>query len=571
MKQDIYETRQRAKDILEEAIKIWRNTPQSDYLEGIEEDPIFSLLTMVLAHQLNRLDLDLKFAKEEVVRDFVYSLVPDSLLTAFPASLVVSCMPIPKIDKIEMNENMAFSVNKLPTYFRPILRSTVYNLQVKSIRRRDGLTWNVAFTSPMPISNLSRFAFAITHADFDDLNVSLNGKPLPLIKPWNSYNLPFSSMFSTQTMVYNGKIENKAQTICYELFNKHNQRIFIIDKYDGEDSGSPRSNEISLDFQFYNVSSTFVFNANSLVLNPVVLANVDIETASLSKTNPIVRISGINYQEKDYSISKYFMYLLSPQDDQAFESSRLTVRSTWSERYTALKLSMMIQQLNDKLNTDFYAFHSLNNQEGMALLRKLTLMLKNLKAILSNNAKDESQGVYLKFLPDSKSEYSSMSATIDYLSTAGATINSYISGPFKITPPEYLDSSSIKIIGKPVLGKNPVETRNEKLTAAKYYFLTHDRIVTPADIKSYCRMELISNHGLGDFMINDIKIEHRRQKDWRQAPYEIFIKILLNDNKFLKTNFVNKIVQVEQEFAKTIESKSVNIYPIKVEIEIIKE
>ena len=115
MKQDIFETRQRAKEILEEAVKIWRNTPQSDYLEGIEEDPIFSLLTMALAHQLNRMDIELKSAKKEVVNDFIRSLVPDSLLKAVPASLVDYCLPLSSIDKINVNENMAFTVNSLPT------------------------------------------------------------------------------------------------------------------------------------------------------------------------------------------------------------------------------------------------------------------------------------------------------------------------------------------------------------------------------------------------------------------------------------------------------------------------
>ena len=53
MKQTIFETRQRASEILKETIAIWRQSDQSDYLEGIEDDPIFSLLIMALAYRAN--------------------------------------------------------------------------------------------------------------------------------------------------------------------------------------------------------------------------------------------------------------------------------------------------------------------------------------------------------------------------------------------------------------------------------------------------------------------------------------------------------------------------------------
>ena len=46
MKQTVFETRQRANEIQKETLAIWRQSDQSDYLEGIENDPIFSLLMM---------------------------------------------------------------------------------------------------------------------------------------------------------------------------------------------------------------------------------------------------------------------------------------------------------------------------------------------------------------------------------------------------------------------------------------------------------------------------------------------------------------------------------------------
>jgi len=60
MKQTIFETRQRANDLLKEAIAIWRQSDQSNRLEGIEDDPVFSLLMMALAYQANEADSEIE-------------------------------------------------------------------------------------------------------------------------------------------------------------------------------------------------------------------------------------------------------------------------------------------------------------------------------------------------------------------------------------------------------------------------------------------------------------------------------------------------------------------------------
>ena len=40
MNQKIFETQQRADELLREALTIWRKSVQNDFLEGIEDDPI---------------------------------------------------------------------------------------------------------------------------------------------------------------------------------------------------------------------------------------------------------------------------------------------------------------------------------------------------------------------------------------------------------------------------------------------------------------------------------------------------------------------------------------------------
>ena len=49
MKQTIFNTRQRAKEIIKEAIAVWEQSTNSEHLEGIEQDPVFSLFLTALA------------------------------------------------------------------------------------------------------------------------------------------------------------------------------------------------------------------------------------------------------------------------------------------------------------------------------------------------------------------------------------------------------------------------------------------------------------------------------------------------------------------------------------------
>ena len=42
MKQTIFETRQRADELMREAINIWRQSDMNDFLEGLETDPVLS-------------------------------------------------------------------------------------------------------------------------------------------------------------------------------------------------------------------------------------------------------------------------------------------------------------------------------------------------------------------------------------------------------------------------------------------------------------------------------------------------------------------------------------------------
>ena len=76
MKQEIFDTRQRAIELLEKSISIWRNSDHADKLEGVERDPVFSLLITALAYQANETDSDIERLKQDVLDEYARLLTP---------------------------------------------------------------------------------------------------------------------------------------------------------------------------------------------------------------------------------------------------------------------------------------------------------------------------------------------------------------------------------------------------------------------------------------------------------------------------------------------------------------
>ena len=76
MKQTIFETRQRAEELLREAINIWQQSDDNDKLEGLENDPILKLMITALAYQVNESISDLEAMKDEVLEEYAQLLPP---------------------------------------------------------------------------------------------------------------------------------------------------------------------------------------------------------------------------------------------------------------------------------------------------------------------------------------------------------------------------------------------------------------------------------------------------------------------------------------------------------------
>ena len=92
MKQTAFDTRQRANELLQEAAAIWRQSAHSNQLEGIERDPIFSLLMTALAYQANEIDSDIERIKQDVLEEYIKLMTPYEAGRPIPATAVVEAV-----------------------------------------------------------------------------------------------------------------------------------------------------------------------------------------------------------------------------------------------------------------------------------------------------------------------------------------------------------------------------------------------------------------------------------------------------------------------------------------------
>ena len=75
MKEDIYSTRQRATDLLNETLSIWQKGDHIDQLEGLAKDPVFSLLMTALAYRANEMDGEVERLRQMVKQADIDALV----------------------------------------------------------------------------------------------------------------------------------------------------------------------------------------------------------------------------------------------------------------------------------------------------------------------------------------------------------------------------------------------------------------------------------------------------------------------------------------------------------------
>ena len=572
MKQTIFETKLRADELLKKAIEVWRKSDQSETLEEMETDPVISLLMTALAYQANELENNLDQMKADVLEEFAHMLTPYETGHAIPATALVATALSEQLEEMEMGTQHIFTLGEQKVEFMPLLRSRVLNATLESTVRLDGRRWKVTLLFRSPVTDLSGFCFAIKNQNYRDVDVPIDGETLPIIKPWDYSDLPMSPCFSIDSIFYNRSMTCQPSPVSLDLFAWQNVRNYCVAKRQGgkDTKKQEGKRKLELIFEFSGIPDDFTFDKNSLVLNTVLLVNAKMHTATLSATNPIVRVAGFDTQAEDsYTFGRQFLHLLRPAEEQLFGDTPIEVRRMAGDRFNQGALVKMLNHLLNRYYSDFYAFQNIQEVVNDKVVHGLAEILQRLHNATKKKAALNVPGVYLMLQTPLASQPSPLiSLDVSYVTTAGASINDLLTSDSIFTPPTGFEGAATRLVTAPMLGVDEIRDNKIEASLRRYYMTTHDRLVTPADIKQFCYHQLLTRYNIVRDMVKSITISHRQQQESRQCGYEIMVEIVLMDNAFVKRGFTDKIQQVEVMLKSMMNVRSANIYPIQVMIRI---
>lgn len=568
MKQTIFETRQRAEELLREAINIWQQSDDNDKLEGLENDPILKLMITALAYQVNESISDLEAMKDEVLEEYAQLLTPYEIGHAVPATAAISTALLDPISELELNSSSSFTLNGTDYKFIPLLKTRLLNIKDISIVRIDGRRWKVTMNFSTPTNDLSGFAFAIKNQNFQDVNITLNRQQVPIAKPWDYSELPLSDCFGLDTIIYNRSQTFEASATCLDLFARQNVRIFVIRPHKQSQFTNVETDTFDLIFEFSGINDSFKFDKNNLILNPVILVNAELHNTTLSSQTPVIRVGG--YDKNDEQVNQQFLHAIRPSEEQLYGNSLIEIRRVAADRFNQGRLVKLLNAVIARYHSDYYAFQNLKGISGDKTMQALQEILSRLVDIARKDQLRQIPGIYILLRDTKLLQTKDGSVEVGYLTTAGAGINSSLNADCSFIVPTGLNSSQTHQIANPVMGSDEITEESAQASLSRYYIATCDRIVTPADIKLFCYNELLTRYGIIRDMIRQITVNRRQQIERNGPGYEIVVDILLADNPFVKRSFEEKVSLVEMLLQKMIEVRSTNIYPIVVTIQIEK-
>ena len=358
---------------------------------------------------------------------------------------------------------------------------------------------------------------------------------------------------------------------CLDLFARQNVRMYCVKSLSHKILPA-ETDSVDLVFEFSGIKDDFVFDKDNLILNSIILVNAEVHTADLSSATPIVRVAGYQSLGNEVdSSSQQFLHMLRPSTDQIFGHFPVEVRKMATDRFNQGRLVVLLNSLISHYYTDFYAFQSLREEANDKVIYSLIETLTRMRDAARANAEERIPGVYLMLNPRAADIRNDVSLSLTYVTTSGSAINAQLSDSSTFQPPAGFNNNSVRLIATPVPGSDEVRDQLEEATLSRYYMITNDRLVTPADIKLFCYTELMTRYGITRQMVKSITVSHRQQQERWEAGYEILVEIILNENTFIRRGFEEKIPQAETLMQAMISVRSANIYPIQVTIAIDKQ
>jgi len=491
---------QHRRQLIKEALERW---DERDELKDIERDPVIKLFFSALAYQSHTLSREISVFQDRVISEFRNKLIPYHLIKPFPAFSVIETQlgknkdeTIRPLTSFVVDERCIFEFGKNKMPFAPMFQTKILAAKItdNQIDESDH-SIQLTLSSKEIIEDFSGMSFYFEDSEaMPDIEISLNNQFLPLIKPDDCNNLPFTEWFQHHYLL---REENQLQYGNYdywqEFYVKNNIHIFYIDNYNCQKIKNTSLSPV-FKIHFKSKFELHEFQYHTIKINCIPIINVQKQSVTLNNNEPIKKLSA------DKSV---FLNLLVDENSES-TSKDFYIRHFGIERFNQDELLLMINDLFNRFLSDYYAFKDIEELKKGEKLENLYKDFREIWPVLMKNSDQNYSGAYAFLKLNKNLRFQNKNVLIDYLTTHCELANEIKSGEKAATVSEFLDKGGT-ILLRDTKGGRKEEYNEENLNhLARYNLLTKDRLVTVADLKAFCYRELkhkirnVSVHNTGN-------------------------------------------------------------------------
>jgi hypothetical protein len=448
-----------------------------------------------------------------------------------------------------INENCTFVFKS--AQFVPLIETKIINATVISIDRQEKNV-RVGLQTATPIESLAGMSIFIeTEKDIDIESIKFGTAELPIIKPSQDNDLPFTKWFNNPHCLTQNHHLFGTYEYWQEIRLTNTANLFYIGNYDPKTVPLTRKSIISLDITL----SSEIDVRNNIKINCIPVVNVEKTEATLSSQSPV---------QKLYTENHAFLNLLYDGNEAQFDKypDSFLVRQSGAERYNFNRMLEQMQDILHKYVSDYYAFLPTSKQntdepnfddKSEEKMKRMQEAIHNITDSAKKVEHTDTKGGYYAVLKKNDRN-NNRSTHLSYLTTLGAAANGIKNNVKASSIPHFLDPGKTALLLDTKGGKNSVTDPAQKVTIAKYYFQTKDRIVTVADIQAFIKTFYFDEGKcLGD-EIENITIQ--------RANGSISIATKLKNDSALRSS--DKLPSLKKMLQSKIRLKSTGIVPFEV-------
>jgi hypothetical protein len=532
------------KALLREALEMWEEKGE---LREIEKDPVVRLLFSALAYQSHTVSQEIASFRELAVNEFRNKMIPYHLIKPFPAYGVMQTKIQDNINTkaeplmtLRMDENSIFEFGKTKTPFVPLFNTKIINATItdKQINQKDS-SIDLTLSSKGIIENFAGTVFYVEGIDpVQDIEIEMNRQPLPLIKPDDYDNLPFTDWFQNH---FTTAEENQLQLGCFdywqELYLKQHVQLYIVGDYH---TGKIPNRSLSPVFtvRFKNLLHPEALRYFTISINCFPVVNVQKYTTYLTDDEPLRKLSTDN--------SAFLNLLVDKNSDN--NANDWFIRHFGLERYSPKELVYQLNDLFNRFVSDYYAFKDVEELKKGDKMENLYKMFKELLPVIKKDYDDIHPSVYAILKLNDRLARTGANIKINYLTTNGEAANGFKKGEKPVSASPFLNKEHTLLQTDTAGGRN--EERNEENLnhLVRYNLLTKDRLVTSSDLKAFCYRELQNK-------IRNVSV--------KKSAEQINISIQLIDENQLEPK---EITYYERLIQEKIRVRSLHCIPVGVKI-----